>query len=161
MRRLATAWSPWTMALASGAIAVVCGAAPVAAGPRALLQVTPMVAAALPPVPHGVALPPPRPTRPTILPALYASFASLQVLDADSTRKALHVGGVESNPFMMRASWNDSSLFAVKAAATVGTIYFVERLWRHNRAAAVTTMFVLNVGYAAVVASNYHHISVR
>ena len=158
-----TARSQWTSALASAAVLVALNAGTVSAGPQALLQATPMVASALPPapVPRGVALPHPRQTRPTILPALYATFASLQVLDADSTRKAIRGGAAESNPFMMRASWNDPGMFALKAAATVGTIYFVERLWRHNRVAAVTTMIVLNSAYAAIVASNYHHTSVR
>ncbi len=161
MRSRFAGWRSWVIASATGALVTALSVATVSAGPRALLQVTPMVAAALPQVPRVVALPPPRPTRPTALPALYISFASLQVLDADSTRKAIRVGGAESNPFMMRASWNNTGMFAMKAAATVGTIYFVERLWRHNRVAAVTTMIVLNAGYVAVVASNYRQSSLR
>jgi hypothetical protein len=46
-------------------------------------------------------------------------------------------------------------LLAVKAAASVGTIYLAEKLWRRNRVAAVALMAGLNGAYAVIVARNY------
>lgn len=97
----------------------------------------------------------PRPERPAVLPALYASFATLQVLDAHSTHRATSRGYVESNPLMRPTSDNIGATLAIKAGATAATIFAVEKLWKRNRTAAVLTMIGVNAGYALLVSSNY------
>jgi hypothetical protein len=93
--------------------------------------------------------------RPAALPPLYILFASLQVLDTDSTRDAIARGYGESNPVLKGVAGNDAGMILVKVGATAATIYAVEKLWRRNRVAAVVTMIAVNAGYAVVVASNY------
>jgi hypothetical protein len=107
----------------------------------------------LPLPPNAISMP--RPWRPAVLPALYASFATLQVLDVHSTRRATSRGYVELNPLMQPTSDNVGAMLAIKVGATAGTIFAVEKLWRHNRTAAVLTMIGVNAGYALLVSSNY------
>jgi hypothetical protein len=42
---------------------------------------------------------------------------------------------------------------------TASVIACTERLWRHNRVAAVVTMIAVNGAYAAIVANNYRTAS--
>jgi hypothetical protein len=93
--------------------------------------------------------------RPALLPALYAANVALQVLDAQSTLKAIGNGASEANPVMKGVVGNRGALLAVKAGAAAGTIYFAEKLWRRNRVAAVALMVAVNGVTAAVVAHNY------
>jgi hypothetical protein len=93
-------------------------------------------------------------TRPPALLPLYASFAALQGFDIFSTSKAVAAGGQEVNPLMKPAAGNSVASLAVKAAATAGSIYFVERAWKQNRKGAVILMTAINVATAAVVAHN-------
>lgn len=101
------------------------------------------------------------PERPKALAPLYISFVALQVMDADSTADAIRAGYAEGNPFMGRVADNTGAMIAVKAVSTVGTIYAVEKLWRKNPVAAVLVMTAINVGYAAVVATNYSRVRGR
>lgn len=96
-----------------------------------------------------------RRSRPRALAPLYLSFIALQVMDADSTAEAIRAGHAEANPFMARTGGSTGAMLAVKAVSTAGTIYAVEKLWKRNRVAAVIVMAAINVGYAAVVSSNY------
>ena len=43
---------------------------------------------------------------------------------------------------------------AIKAASTAGTVFFVERLWKQNKVAAVVVMAAINGGTAAVAMNN-------
>ncbi len=98
----------------------------------------------------------PRPERPMILPALYASQIALQALDAHSTYKALDRGAHEANPLMKGVVDNRGAMFAVKAGVAASTIWAAERLWkRGNKVGAIATMVVANAVAAAVVAHNY------
>ena len=90
--------------------------------------------------------------RPVVLSALYASYASLQVLDVVSTRKALSVGAHEVNPIMGGAS--TGRMMAVKVAGSSAAIFFAERMWKKNRVSAIVTMAVVNGLTAAVVSHN-------
>jgi hypothetical protein len=90
--------------------------------------------------------------RPTLLPSLYGTFATLQVLDVISTRKALAAGGHEANPLMRNG--NLGTTIALKAASATATIYLTERLWKQNRVAAVVVMAAINGLGLAVVAHN-------
>ena len=90
--------------------------------------------------------------RPATLPALYGGFVALQVLDGYTTTQARGRGAHEVNP--MLGNGHAASLWAVKAATTAGTIYFVERTWKKNRVGAVLLMVGINSGYAVIAAHN-------
>jgi hypothetical protein len=93
--------------------------------------------------------------RPAALVPLYISFATLQMLDAHSTTRALRHGRVEANPLMAPFAGNPAALAGVKAATAAGTIYVSERLRKRNRTAAIALMIALNTATAAIVAHNY------
>jgi len=93
--------------------------------------------------------------RPPALLPLYVTFATLQMLDAHSTTRALGNGGVEGNPIVALVTGNSGALYATKIAATAATIYLGERLWRENRFAAIIAMVAVNSGYAFIVRHNY------
>ena len=92
--------------------------------------------------------------RPGALIPLYASFAVLQGFDIYTTSASVKRGGVEANPAMQPVAGNKLASTAVKAAATAGSIYFIERAWKQNRKGAVVLATVINVATAAVVAHN-------
>ena len=92
--------------------------------------------------------------RPAPLVPLYASLAVLQGLDIYSTKSAMARGAVEANPGMKPVAGNAWASTAVKAAATAGSIYFIERAWKQNRKGAVILATVINAATAAVVAHN-------
>jgi hypothetical protein len=92
--------------------------------------------------------------RPAALIPLYASFAVLQGFDMYTTSAAVKRGGVEANPAMQPVAGKKLASTAVKAAATAGSIYFIERAWKHNRKGAVILATVINAATAAVVAHN-------
>jgi hypothetical protein len=101
-------------------------------------------------------LPQTRELRPAPLPSLYAGFAVLQALDAHSTTRALAGGAEERNPVVASVARSPAAVLGIKAAATLGTIWATERLWkRGHRRAAVLLMVALNAGYGLVVAHNY------
>ena len=94
-------------------------------------------------------------TRPQPLVPLYATFAALQAADAVTTLKALNRPGVrERNPFVRPLSGSVSGMVVLKAASTAVTVAAVEKLWRRNRVAAVTTMIGINAAYGVIVSRN-------
>ena len=105
--------------------------------------------------PLGNSVQPAAMRRPAILPPLYVSFAALQALDAHSTLAAVSAGRNEANPALKGIVDRPGAFLAVKVAATAGTLYLTERLWKRHRGAAVALMLVANGTYALIVASNY------
>jgi len=97
------------------------------------------------------------PERPRLLVPLYVSFAALQALDAHSTLKAVDRGYVEVNPLVASSSKNGAAMTAMKVAVTTSVIVGSEKLWRHNRVAAVAAIIAINGAYAAIVAHNYRN----
>jgi hypothetical protein len=97
------------------------------------------------------------PERPKLLVPLYISFAGLQALDAHSTMRALDRGYVEANPLVAPSTRNRATLVAMKAAVTASVIVGTERLWRHNRVAAVAAIIAVNSAYALIVSHNYRN----
>ena len=95
------------------------------------------------------------PSRPAALPALYASTALLQALDAHSTMKAIGAGAHEANPVMKGVAGNKGALLAVKAGVAGATIFMAEKMWKRNPVGAVAMMAVVNSVNAFVVAHNY------
>lgn len=93
-------------------------------------------------------------SRPAPLLPLYASLAVMQGLDIYTTSKAVSAGGTELNPAMQPVAGKTWASAAVKAASTAGSIYFIERAWKHNRKGAVILATVINAATAAVVAHN-------
>jgi hypothetical protein len=93
--------------------------------------------------------------RPAALMPLYVAFAGLQALDAHSTLAALRGGARESNPLIRSALGTPAGLALLKGGAAAGVVFLNERLWPHNRTAAVLTMVALNSAYATIAAHNY------
>jgi hypothetical protein len=90
--------------------------------------------------------------RPGTLTAMYVGFVGLQVLDARTTMSALRRGAHETNPFL--GSGHSGVVWAVKAASTASTIFFVERVRKRNRIRAILLMAGINGGYVALAAHN-------
>jgi len=126
--------------------------------PPLLWRLTPLAPLVPDPrLPHIAPLNParvPALNRPLVLPALYASFAVLQVLDVRSTLGAVGTGGRELNPVLRLIASNAPLLYSVKGGVTAGTIYLSERLWKKNRTASIIMMAAINGTYAAIVAHN-------
>jgi hypothetical protein len=86
---------------------------------------------------------------------LYASFATLQALDAHSTLEAIRRGGAEANPFMRGVAARPAALVAIKAGTAAATVMLAEKLSKRNPVASVLMMTALNSAYATIVAHNY------
>lgn len=87
---------------------------------------------------------------------LYASFAVLEVLDANSTLRSTSNNGYELSPAVRPFASNGALLYAVKTGVAAGTIYFGERLWKKkNRAASIALMTAINCAYTIIVVRNY------
>jgi hypothetical protein len=93
--------------------------------------------------------------RPAALFPLYASFATLQVLDVHSTSSALSRGAVEANPAMKGLVGNQVGFAVMKAAGTAGIIFAAEKIRKKNKAAALGLMIASNSAMAWVVQHNY------
>lgn len=96
----------------------------------------------------------PRPDRPAILPALYATLGVMQAWDIYSTRAAMQAGAREANPTAAPFTGNVVSMLGMKAATTVGTIFFAERMWKKNKVGAVIMLVAINGATAAVSMQN-------
>jgi hypothetical protein len=94
-------------------------------------------------------------SRPISLAPLYASFVTLQALDAHSTISAARAGAREQNPVVAPIVGSPFAVVALKAATTTGAIVLTEKLWRRHRIAAIALMIGVNGAYAAIVAHNY------
>jgi len=104
----------------------------------------------------------PEPKRPTSLPALYAGFGALQGIDLWQTARLIDRDLPEHNPLMASTAGHPVGVFAIKAATTVSTIYFVERLWKSDhRVTAIVTMVAINAATTAVVAHNARQLGGR
>jgi len=89
---------------------------------------------------------------------LYASFASLQMLDAHSTLRAVRAGGVEQNPLLRGLADKPAALVAIKAGVAVSTIAVADKVRGRSRVGAIALMAALNSAYAVVVAHNYRTV---
>lgn len=92
------------------------------------------------------------PTRPALLPVLYASYVALQAYDVYSTRQALGHGGLETNPLMQGVVNNSGAFWAMKAGVTTATILAAERLWKNDKKAAALGVMIASNAVAAIVA---------
>jgi hypothetical protein len=122
--------------------------------PVSFARVAPPRLAAVPPLEPGP-VDGNRAQRPRSLPPLYAAFAVLQALDAHSTLSAVRAGLTEANPALRSVVTQPATFIAAKLAASAGTVYLTERLWRRHRMAAVMLMVAVNGTYGVIVANNY------
>jgi Domain of unknown function (DUF5658) len=90
-----------------------------------------------------------------LMTSLYASTATMQVLDVHSTFKALDRGATEVNPMMSGLVENRAAFITMKVAMAAAAIYAASRVARHNKAAAVVTLVAMNSAYAMIVSNNY------
>ncbi|MGH9139500.1 MAG: DUF5658 family protein, partial [Vicinamibacterales bacterium] len=92
--------------------------------------------------------------RPSVLPALYASYATLQLLDGFQTVHGVARGGHETNPLMSGLVGSPAAVWTVKAASAVMAVTAAERMWKTNKAGAIAVMVIANGVSAAVAARN-------
>jgi hypothetical protein len=96
-----------------------------------------------------------RGARGAALPVLYGMLAGLNTYDGWSTVKAVRLGAIEANPAVAGIASNAPAMWAVKAGATMASVYAAERLWRRNRRTeAIITMVAVNGAMAMVAARN-------
>jgi hypothetical protein len=101
-------------------------------------------------------------TRPSALPAMYVSLASLQAYDGYTTLHGVRAGATETNPLVGGLASQPAAFWTVKALSTVTTIYFAERLWRQRkRGQAIVTMVAANAVMGVVAARNASVIKSR
>ena len=95
--------------------------------------------------------------RPAVLPALYGTFAGLQIYDGYATFAGVHRGVHEANGFIGGLAGKPAALWTMKAASTGVSIYLAERLWRdHHRGQAIAVMIASNAVMSVVAARNAH-----
>jgi hypothetical protein len=92
--------------------------------------------------------------RPAALPVMYAALGALNALDVYSTKRAMSAGAIEANPLMQQSAGSSTTMLAVKALSTAGTIYFAERAWKKNRKGTVIMMALINGTMAAITMRN-------
>jgi len=139
-----------------------------AVNPAGLLNVAPpadaesaKIAEAVQTRPVDIAMPGPGAGSTSLRRSMYVSFAALQVMDIMSTSRAISGGATEANPVMSGFVNNKAAFYGVKAATALSTVFIAERIARSHPRRAAIMMAVVNVGYAAVVAHNYHVASAR
>lgn len=93
--------------------------------------------------------------RSALLPVLYLTAVVAQAADVHSTLTAIAAGATERNPLMEPLSSRPAAFIAVKAAATLLTVYAAHKLSKRHRTAAVVMMLVVTTVYAAAAAHNY------
>lgn len=91
----------------------------------------------------------------TLMTSLYATTATMQLLDVDSTMKSMNRGAIESNPLMSGLVSNRAAFLATKAGVAAATIYAASRIAKNNKVAAALTLVALNSAYAMIVRNNY------
>ena len=91
--------------------------------------------------------------RPMVLPALYGTFAGLQIYDGYSTVKGIRRGAREGNAIVGGLAGNPAAFWTLKAASTGVSIYFAERLWRNGRRGQAIAVMVASSAAMSVVAA--------
>ena len=95
---------------------------------------------------------------------LYVSFGLLQLLDAQSTSRALASGAREANPLFGGIAHHPVRLMGAKTAVAAGTVLLVERVRKRHPRLAIATMIALNSAYEVVTVRNSrvaHQLRVR
>jgi hypothetical protein len=124
-----------------------------AAGGQSIVKV-PATARVVMSLPPPAVLDSPPAKRPVLLPVLYVTLGAVQAWDVYSTSAALNAGAREGNPLVSPVASNRGAMLGVKLVTAGSTIFFVERLWRKNRVAAIVMMAAINGATAAVAVHN-------
>jgi hypothetical protein len=95
-----------------------------------------------------------QPERGALLPSLYVSLAGLSAFDAYATVAGSSRGALEANPALRGAAGNPAVMWAVKGAATAGTILLAEQLWRKGYRGRAVFVTIVSNGIAAAVAAH-------
>jgi len=90
-----------------------------------------------------------------VLAALQGGLVATQLLDAHSTLKAIHAGGVEANPMMGGLANSPAALIGVKAAVGAGLVYATHRLGQRNKVAAIAVAAAANTAFLTIASHNY------
>jgi hypothetical protein len=151
LRRLVVVAKYFVAVVAFAAVTFV-GASRADAAEKDELRVTQVGSLIVPMAPQVEAGP--KPERPAVLPALYASLGAMQIWDVYSTRAALKAGAREANVAAAPFAQSTGSMLGLKAAATASTIFFAERLWKKHKATAIVMMVAINGATAAVAMRN-------
>jgi hypothetical protein len=94
-------------------------------------------------------------TRGAVLPALYGSYAALQVFDAYTTLNGVRRGAQEGNAVMSGMAGNSAAVWGLKAGVTLSSVMVAERLWKQRRRGqAIAVMLAANGIMAGVAARN-------
>jgi hypothetical protein len=91
----------------------------------------------------------------TLMASLYATTATMQMLDVDSTLKSLNRGAVETNPLMSGLVNNRAAFIATKAGIAAATIYATSKIAKNSKLRAALTLVAINSAYAMIVKHNY------
>jgi hypothetical protein len=103
----------------------------------------------LPPVEFGPV------SRGGVLPALYCSYAALQVYDAYTTISGVRRGAQEGNAVVSGLAANSAAVWSLKAGVTVSSVLLAEHLWKQRRRGqAIVVMLAANGIMAGVAARN-------
>ena len=90
-----------------------------------------------------------------VLAALQGGLVATQLLDAHSTLKAIHAGGVEANPMMGGLAKSPAALIGVKAAVGAGLVYATHRIGQRNKVAAIAVAAAANTAFLTIASHNY------
>jgi uncharacterized protein DUF5658 len=93
-------------------------------------------------------------TDPAFVKKLYAGYAALQLSDGITTTVGLNRNAREANPLLRNVAGSPAALIGVKAAATVATIFTIEKLRERHPVAASLTLIAMNATLAAVTINN-------
>jgi hypothetical protein len=85
---------------------------------------------------------------------LAVNYVALNTMDLITTYKSLEKGAVEVNPIARTFIENKPLAIAFKAGMTGGVLFALGKMKKDNRPAALITLAVLNVVYAAVITNN-------
>jgi hypothetical protein len=91
---------------------------------------------------------------PGLFRGMYLTFGLLQGADVFSTIVAVKSGAREANPLMRVLADSPAPLIAVKATATVATVYLIERIRKRSPVVAAVTLAAIDSAYGVVVMHN-------
>ena len=103
-------------------------------------------------------------TEETAFNTLYVSFGMLQLLDAQSTSRAIDAGAYEANSVFRGIAHHPIALMGAKTAVAAGTIVLMERFRKKHPRAALVTMMAIDSAYAVIVVRNSriaHQLRIR
>ena len=90
-----------------------------------------------------------------LMTGLYATTATMQMMDVRSTLTAFKNGAVEANPMMSGIVKNKAAFIAFKAGIAASTIWSAHSMAKRNKVGAILMLAAVNSAYAIIVNHNY------